>query len=126
MTVYETIFIIHPAQGGRVKELIDKFKKTIEGLEGTFIHVEEWGLRDLAYQIQKQSKGHYILFQYQSSARAVGELERNMKLTDGVLRYLTVRLDEDVQVRPQSEPIELSEEVKKGSEEAGAEPKLSS
>lgn len=126
MALYETLFIIHPAQGGRVKELIDRFKKTIEGLEGTVIHVEEWGLRDLAYQIQKQSKGHYILFQYQSSARAVEELERNMKLTDGVLRYLTVRLDEGAQVGPQSKPIELSEEVKKDSEESGAEPELSS
>lgn len=126
MALYETLFIIHPTQGGRAKELIEKFKKTIEGMEGTVSHVEEWGLKDLAYQIRKQSKGHYILFQYQSSGRAVEELERNMKMTDGVLRYLTVRLEEGTDVGARSKPIELSEEVKKGSEEAGTGPELSS
>lgn len=94
MTSYETLFIVHPEQGGKVKEFIDRFKKVIEGLDGTVSQVDEWGLRDLAYRIQKQAKGNYVLVQYQSSARAVEELERNMKLSDGVLRFLTVRLDE--------------------------------
>jgi small subunit ribosomal protein S6 len=94
VTQYETLFIIHPDRAARVKEFIDKFKKVVEGLDGTFAHVEEWGLRDLAYRIDKQSKGFYVLLQYRSSARAVEELERNMRLTDGILRYLTVRVDE--------------------------------
>lgn len=97
MTLYETLFIVHPEQGGAVKEFIDRFKKIIEGLDGTVSQVDEWGLRDLAYRIQKQTKGYYTLLQYRSSVRAVEELERNMKLSDGVLRYLTVRLDEQKQ-----------------------------
>jgi small subunit ribosomal protein S6 len=102
VTPYETLFVVHPDRGARVKELIDRFKTIIEGLGGTVSHVEEWGLRELAYRIEKQSKGHYILFQYRSNGRAVEELERNMKLTDGLLRYLTVRLDEDS--KPATEP----------------------
>jgi small subunit ribosomal protein S6 len=97
VALYETLFVVHPERGPRIKEFIDKFKKVVEGMEGTVAHVDEWGLRDLAYRIDKQSKGFYTLFQYRSSARAVEELERNMKLTDGVLRYLTVRVDEQAQ-----------------------------
>jgi small subunit ribosomal protein S6 len=97
VALYETLFVVHPERGPRIKEFIDKFKKVVEGLGGTVAQVDEWGLRDLAYRIDKQSKGFYTLFQYRSSARAVEELERNMKLTDGVLRYLTVRVDEEAQ-----------------------------
>jgi small subunit ribosomal protein S6 len=76
-----------------VKEFVERFKRIIEGQQGTVSNVDEWGLRDLAYRIQKQGKGFYILLQYGSSGRAVEELERNLKLTDGILRYLTVRVD---------------------------------
>lgn len=83
-----------------MKEFIERFKKVVEGQEGTVSHVDEWGLRDLAYRIDKQGKGFYTLFQYNSSARAVEELERNLRLTDGILRYLTVRADEETQAQP--------------------------
>lgn len=95
MAYYETLFVVHPDQGGKMKEWIDKFKRVIEGLDGKVSQVEEWGLRDLAYPIEKQAKGYYTLIQYSSSARTVEELERNMKLTDGLLRYITVRLEEE-------------------------------
>ncbi len=95
MTFYETLYIVHPDHGGKVKEIIDKYKQLIVGQGGVASHVEEWGLRDLAYRIQNQTKGYYVLFQYSSSAHAVEELERSMKLADNVLRCLTVRLDEE-------------------------------
>jgi small subunit ribosomal protein S6 len=94
VTPYETLFILHPDLGGRAKEFIDRFKAIIDGQGGTVSQVEEWGLRDLAYRIQKQAKGYYVLLQYRATGRAVDELERNMKLMDGLLRYLSVRLDE--------------------------------
>jgi small subunit ribosomal protein S6 len=95
VTLYETLFVVHPEKGPRIKEFVERFKKIIEAQEGTVSHVDEWGLRDLAYRIEKQGKGVYTLLQYRSSARAVEELERNLKLTDGILRYLTVRADEE-------------------------------
>lgn len=94
VTHYETLFVVHPEKGTRVKEFIERFKKVIEGQEGVISQVEEWGLRDLAYRIEKQGKGYYTLLQYRSSGRAVEELERNLRLTDGILRYLTVRDDQ--------------------------------
>ena len=97
MTLYETLFIVHPEKGPRLKEFIDKFKKVIEGQGGSVAQVDEWGLRDLAYRINKQGKGIYTLMRYRSTGRAVEELERNLKLTDGILRYLTVRADEEAQ-----------------------------
>lgn len=100
MALYETLFVVHPEKGTRMKEFIERFKKVVEGQEGTVAHVDEWGLRDLAYRIEKQGKGFYTLMRYRSSARAVEELERNLRLSDGVLRYLTVRTDEETQSRP--------------------------
>jgi small subunit ribosomal protein S6 len=100
VTLYETLFIVHPEKGPRLKEFIDKFKKVIEGQGGSLAQVDEWGLRDLAYRIDKQGKGIYTLLRYQSTGRAVEELERNLKLTDGILRYLTVRAEESQAASP--------------------------
>jgi small subunit ribosomal protein S6 len=97
VALYETLFVVHPEKGTRMKEFIERFRKVVEGQEGTVAHVDEWGLRDLAYRIDKQGKGFYTLLQYSSSARAVEELERNLRLTDGILRYLTVRAEEETQ-----------------------------
>lgn len=94
MTLYETLFIVHPEKGPRVKEFVEKFRKVVEGQDGVVSQVDEWGLRDLAYRIDKQGKGIYVLMRYQSTGKAVEELERNLKLTDGILRYLTVRAQE--------------------------------
>ena len=94
--LYETLFILRPELGGKAKEFIDRFKKIVEDLHGTEINVEEWGNRDLAYPIQKQSRGYYSLMQYRASAGIVEELERNMNLMEGVMRFLTVRRDEDL------------------------------
>jgi small subunit ribosomal protein S6 len=113
VTHYETLFIVHPEKGPRVKEFIERFRKVIEGQEGVVSQVEEWGLRDLAYRIEKQGKGYYILLQYRSAGRAVEELERNLRLTDGILRYLTVRDDEANQVAAQSSATGGSEQADK-------------
>jgi small subunit ribosomal protein S6 len=110
VTLYETLFIVHPEKGPRMKEFIERFKKVIEGQEGSLSHVEEWGLRDLAYRVQKQGKGFYTLLQYRSPARAVEELERNLKLTDGILRYLTVRTEEGQPLSPAAAARAPSEE----------------
>jgi small subunit ribosomal protein S6 len=119
---YETLFVVHPEKGTRMKEFIEKFKKVVEGQEGAVSHVDEWGLRDLAYRIDKQGKGFYTLMQYRSSARAVEELERNLRLTDGILRYLTVRADEEAQTQStvKGHPEEHKTSVEEGSAKSDA------
>ena len=120
VTLYETLFVVHPEKGPRMKEFIEKFKKIIEGQEGAISQVDEWGSRDLAYRIQKQSKGYYTLLRYHASGRAVQELERNLKLTDGILRYLTVRADEDSPITSPSATRGHADEPRHLVEEDGA------
>ena len=107
-----------------MKEFIEKFKKVVEAQEGVVSQIDEWGLRDLAYRIEKQSKGIYTLMQYRSSARAVEELERNLRLTDGVLRYLTVSADEPAQTEPaaKNHPEEHKSSAEQGT--AKSDPRL--
>lgn len=118
MTLYETLFVVHPEKGPRIKEFIERFKKVIEGKEGTVAQVDEWGARDLAYRIQKQGKGFYTLLRYRGSGAAVEELERNLRLTDGILRYLTVRVDDDSPPINPSAPRAHFEEPRRPAEEA--------
>lgn len=122
MTLYETLFIVHPEKGPRLKEFIDKFKKVIEGQGGSLAQVDEWGLRDLAYRIDKQGKGIYTLLRYQSTGRAVEELERNLKLTDGILRYLTVRAEESQAASPSVPKTQMEEQSRPSPENAPTKP----
>lgn len=86
--------VLHPDHAGRAKEHLEKFKKIVEGLGGVVTRVEEWGMREMAYRIQKQARGYYALLQYNSSPQAVDELGRNLKLSDEVLRFLSVQVGE--------------------------------
>ena len=95
-THYETLYIVHPVHSGRNQDLCDRFRGVLEGQGATVTHFEEWGIRDLAYPIEKQGKGFYNLIQYQASAGTSEELERLMRLSDEVMRCMTVVLDEDV------------------------------
>lgn len=95
-THYETLFIVHPVHSGKNKELCDRYLGVLEGRGATVTHFEEWGMRDLAYPIEKQGRGFYNLVQYQASAGTSEELERLMRLSDEVMRCMTVVLDEDV------------------------------
>ena len=126
VTLYETLFVVHPEKGLRMKEFVEKFKKVVEGQAGTVSQVDEWGSRDLAYKIEKQSKGYYTLMRYHASGRAVEELERNLKLTDGILRYLTVRVEEDSPVTNPSATRGHSDEPRHAVEEGGAKVEPSS
>lgn len=123
--LYETLFVVHPEKGSRMKEFIERFKKVVEGKEGAVTQVDEWGARDLAYRIQKQGKGFYALLRYRASGAAVEELERNLKLTDGILRYMTVRVEDDGPPINPSAPRTHSEEPRRHNEEAEAKPEPS-
>jgi len=116
-TLYETLFVVHPEKGARIKEFIDKFKKVIESQQGSVTHVDEWGSRDLAYRIDKQARGYYTLLRYNATGKTVDELERNLKLTDGILRYLTVRADPDTPTMSPSAPRPHVDEPRRGGDE---------
>jgi small subunit ribosomal protein S6 len=93
MPSYETLCIFHPElPEARVKELSAWMQKIVEGASGTVIRADEWGMRDLAYLIKKQRRGYYIRLEYDAPGATVKELERNLRINENVLRYLsTVR-----------------------------------
>jgi small subunit ribosomal protein S6 len=92
---YETVFILTPVLSeDQAKEAVGKFRKILKDLGANIIHEESWGLRKLAYQIQKKSTGHYQLFEYTApNGSVVADLEVAFKRDERVLRFLTVRLD---------------------------------
>jgi small subunit ribosomal protein S6 len=95
MPFYETVFIarqdLSPAQ---VDDLTKLFTGFITKDGGKILKTESWGLRQLAYRINKNRKGHYVLIESDSPPPAVIEMERNIRLHEDVLRYMTIRLDE--------------------------------
>ena len=92
---YETVFILTPVLSeDQAKEAVGKFRKTIKDLGANIIHEESWGLRKMAYQIQKKSTGHYHLFEFAAKdGNAIAELEVTFKRDERILRFLTVALD---------------------------------
>jgi small subunit ribosomal protein S6 len=81
-----------------VKEQIERIRKLLEGQGATVEAAHEWGLRELAYQIEKERRGYYVLVEYTAGAVALAELERQLKLAENVLRYVSVRQDESAPV----------------------------
>ena len=85
---YEVMYIIDPAVGEEgIAALVEKFKALIEA-NGTITEMEEWGKRKLAYLINKVSEGYYVLVKFTSGPEFPAELDRIMKITDGILRSL--------------------------------------
>jgi len=94
MPFYETVFIARQdLTEKQIKDLTDKFCAFITAGGGKIAKTENWGLRTLAYKIQKSRKGHYILIETDTPPAALLEMERNMRLDEEVLRYMSVRLE---------------------------------
>ena len=91
---YETIYIINPVLGEEgVNTVVEKIKTLVE-TSATLEKVDIWGRRRLAYEIEKQKEGFYVLMQFTADAEFPHELERVLKITDGVMRFLVIRLDD--------------------------------
>lgn len=94
MPYYETVFMARQdLTDGQVKDLTDQFSKIITDNGGKITKTENWGLRTLAYRINKSRKAHYVLLESDAPSDAVIELERLLRLNEDVMRSLTTRLD---------------------------------
>ena len=95
MRVYEELFILKPdAPEEEADAFIEGVKTLITNGKGTIDKAEKWGVRKLAYRVQKYNEGGYVLFQFTSSPELVKEVERRMRVTDMVIKFITVRIDE--------------------------------
>lgn len=111
MRSYETMFIVHPeVVGDELKALVDKFQSVITENDGEIVKVDEWGLRTLAYPIQKLNKGSYVIFYFQVDPQVIAELERRMRLDEKVLRFNTLLHEKGLKIAaPEKEAVEESE-----------------
>ena len=91
---YEVLYIVNPTLGEEsIAALVEKFKAWVEA-EGTLLSVDEWAKRRLADEINDLNEGYYVLMSFESKSEFPAELERVMKITDGVLRCLTTAVEE--------------------------------
>ncbi len=91
---YETVFIATPVLSEtQIKEAVDKFRNIITDNGGSIIHEEYWGLKKLAYPIQKKSTGFYQLIEFESEGSLVEQLELQFRRDERIIRFLTVKLD---------------------------------
>jgi len=94
INIYETVFIATPVLSEtQMKEAVDKFKAIITGNKGEIVSEENWGLRKLAYPIQKKSTGFYYMIEFKSDGNLIEKLETDYKRDERIIRFLTVRLD---------------------------------
>lgn len=95
MPFYESVFIARQdIAAPQAEALADTFTSIIDAQGGKVTKRENWGLRNLAYKVKKNRKGHYILFNIDAPPAAIAEMERNMRIHEDVLRYMTVRVEE--------------------------------
>ena len=94
MNHYETVFILTPVlSDAQMKEAVDKFTGVITANGGAIVNEENWGLRKLAYPIQKKSTGFYTLVEFDATPDTIKKLEIQFRRDDRVLRFLSFRLD---------------------------------
>ncbi|HVW09938.1 MAG TPA: 30S ribosomal protein S6 [Bryobacteraceae bacterium] len=141
MRIYENLFIVKPdATEEEIDHLIEQMSKNITTTGGTVDKVEKWGKRRLAYRVEKQREGFYVLLTFTAEASTVHEFERRMLVQDSIIKFLTVRIDETLKriekrkkirekralrrPKPPAAQPSLAQQMMGGSEETHAAPGL--
>ena len=94
MNHYETVFILNPVLSEpQVKETVQKFEDYLVSKGAEILHKEDWGLKKLAYPIEKKKSGFYHLFEFKAAGEEISAFELEFRRDDSVMRYLTVKLD---------------------------------
>jgi small subunit ribosomal protein S6 len=94
MAFYECTFIVRQdVTTQEVQKITDSYISIVNANEGKALKIENWGLRNLAYEIKKNKKGHYVMMVLEATGVTIKELERRFKLSEDVIRFLTIRID---------------------------------
>ncbi len=103
MRKYETLLLFSPELSvENRKEILDNFGAIVTREKGQTIALDDWGSRELAYSVKKFTRGNYIRLEYAGPGPLVAELERNIRITEGILKFVTVVLDENFQAEAES------------------------
>ncbi|MBE0638687.1 MAG: 30S ribosomal protein S6 [Bacteroidales bacterium] len=110
---YETVFILTPVLSEeQMKEAVKKYQDMLRSKGAEVVHEEHWGMRKLAYPIQKKSTGFYHLIEYRAGGELIAEVELALKRDERVIRFLTVRLDKHAVVYNDKKRAKSKEAVK--------------
>jgi small subunit ribosomal protein S6 len=95
MRIYEELFIVKPdAPDEEVDQFVEQLRTQLTAAGATVDKIDKWGKRRLAYKVDKYREGNYVLFQFSAGPEAVKELERRLRVSDVVIKFLTVRIDQ--------------------------------
>lgn len=93
--IYEELFIIRPdATDEEINPIVEQVRTVVTTAGGTIDKEDRWGVRKLAYRVEKRNEGYYVLMQFTSDPQTVKEVERRLRVNDAVLKFQTVRIDE--------------------------------
>ncbi|MBI2257385.1 MAG: 30S ribosomal protein S6 [Flavobacteriia bacterium] len=110
MNCYETVFILTPVlSDDQAKEAVHKFESDIQSFGGKIRHSERWGLKKLAYPIQKKTTGFYYLIEFEGEGTIINDLEISFKRDERVMRFLTIKMDEDHQAYAEKRRAKIAE-----------------
>jgi small subunit ribosomal protein S6 len=116
MRRYESVVILDPeVADDDVRQFTERYTSLIKDHDGEIIKVEDWGKKRLAYLVKKRDTGRYILLDYVAPPEVINEVERNFKIDEGVLKYLSVKMDDDVDLeafKAQAEEEEVKAQAK--------------
>lgn len=113
MRRYETIFIADPdLQDEARKNLFKKFTTLLTQIGGLLVKIEDWGNRKLAYEIKKKSRGYYLCLTYGGDGDIVKELERNLRLDEKIMKFMTILLEKDIDEEALKQEIASGPEYK--------------
>ena len=111
MIKYESVIIARQDLGAsQVNNLVDELKNVIANQGGEVVRVDNWGLKNLAYRIKKNRKGHYVLLNISAPASAVAEYERVMRVNEDIIRYITVRVEEFTETSSNNDGVDSAVE----------------
>ncbi len=94
MTKYEVMFIINPALEDEKKDATVETVKGIIGADGSVTNVDVWGMRKLAYPIDKKNEGYYVVVEFEANPTLPKELDRRLRISDNVMRHIIINKDE--------------------------------
>jgi len=125
MRRYESVIILDPELADEeVQKFTERYSTLLKTNGGEIIKIEDWGFKRMAYLVKKKDRGRYILFDFVGMPAAIAEMERQLKITDEVMKFLSVKLDDDVDLeafKAASEEKAAAEAAKLATPEPAAE-----
>ncbi len=100
MRKYETLILLSPDMSSAERqEILDDLKKVIEEeFQGKLVEIDDWGVKELAYPVEKHTRGHYVRIEYGVPGNAIKEIERKLRLNEEVFKFLTVKLSDKFEI----------------------------